>query len=482
VKLKTLIEACSGLRGGGGEDPEITMISADSRRIEPGGLFMAVGGYREDGFRYVEKAVSRGAAVVVVDESRRGDGSLPKDVPVCFTSSPRRTLLEMARAFYGRPAESLTLTGITGTNGKTTVTYLLERIFRDAGFEPGIIGTVNYRYGGEVLKADNTTPDPVVLQGLLARMRDAGVSHAVMEVSSHALAMDRVDPGEFDHALFTNLSQDHLDFHRDMEDYFQAKARLFSGLRSDAAAVINLDDGYGERMAALTPSKIVTYGFGPAADVRCTDHRISLEGSEFAVGGVRYRTSLPGVHNIYNILGAIALATFLGIGEEVMRRSLSRLKSIPGRFERVGEDTPYYVFVDYAHTPDALENLLTAAKALRKARVITVFGCGGDRDRKKRPKMGRIVENLSDICVVTSDNPRTEDPLAIIEEIKAGMTGTRAVIIPDRREAIHRAVGMAAPGDIVLVAGKGHEDYQILGARRIHFDDREIVREAIEAR
>jgi UDP-N-acetylmuramoyl-L-alanyl-D-glutamate--2,6-diaminopimelate ligase len=458
------------------------MISADSRLIEPGGLFVAVGGYREDGFRYVKNALSRGAAALVVEERRRGERGIPAGVPVCFTSSPRRCVLELARVFYGFPGEELTLTGVTGTNGKTTVTYLIETILDEWGSAPGVIGTVNYRYAKEILKADNTTPDPVSIQRLLARMRDAGVGHAVMEVSSHALVMDRIEPAEFDHALFTNLSQDHLDFHRDMEDYFRAKSLLFTGLRPGAAAVMNIDDPFGARMADISGGEVTTYGFGMGADVRCGDYAISLEGSDFTVGSNRFHTSLLGLHNIYNILCAFALARVLGIGDEVLRRSLSRLKNIPGRFERVGADTPFHLFVDYAHTPDALEHLLEAANSLKRARIITVFGCGGDRDRDKRPKMGAIVERLSDLCVVTSDNPRTEDPHAIIEEIRTGMRGEHALVIQDRREAIHRAIETAEPGDIVLIAGKGHEDYQIVGTERIHFDDREVALAALNTR
>jgi UDP-N-acetylmuramyl-tripeptide synthetase len=303
-----------------------------------------------------------------------------------------------------------------------------------------------------------------------------------MEVSSHALAMNRVFPGDFRCAVFTNLSQDHLDFHQSMQAYFDAKALLFEGLGAGAHAVINLDDAYGKRLVERTAASVLTYGMKGGADYHGHDPELSIEGTSFSINENRITTSLVGMHNIYNILAAAAALYAMGFDASVVSRALSGVKGIPGRFERVGEEQSFHVFVDYAHTPDALAHLLQAANALKRARIITVFGCGGDRDRGKRPIMGRVVEQNSDVAIVTSDNPRSEDPVAIIDDIRAGLQSTAPVVIPDRREAIYHAIEIAREHDIVLIAGKGHEDYQILGSKTIHFDDREVARAAIRAR
>jgi UDP-N-acetylmuramoyl-L-alanyl-D-glutamate--2,6-diaminopimelate ligase len=479
MKLGDLLRAAGGLHRVGGGDPEISSISTDSRTVEPGCLFIAVPGYRDDGLRYVGDALCRGAAALMIEKPNRAAENV--QVPVCYTASARKCALDIARAFHGYPSGAFHLTGVTGTNGKTTVTYLIEAFLKACGHRVGVVGTINYRYADVVVKAGNTIPDPLQLQSLFSRMQGR-VSHAVMEVSSHALAMDRVHPGDFDAALFTNLSQDHLDFHPTMEDYFQAKARLFTGLPAQSHAVINLDDPYGRRLVRMCPAVVHTYGLSSAAGYSCTEYHLDITGSEFTVNGRSYRTHLVGAHNISNILAALAHAGVLGLPHEAVAGALGGVRSVPGRFERVGKGADFHVFVDYAHTPDALEHLLDTANRLKQARVITVFGCGGDRDRTKRPKMGEVVERWSDLCVVTSDNPRTEDPLAIIDDIKRGMNGSNAVIIPDRRSAIHHAVGLARRDDIVLIAGKGHEDYQILGEKRIHFDDREMALEAMRGR
>jgi UDP-N-acetylmuramoyl-L-alanyl-D-glutamate--2,6-diaminopimelate ligase len=502
MKLSDLLGEVKDVRCTGDAEIEITSICTDSRTAQPGCLFAAVPGYRDNGLKYVGDALSRGAAALLVEEgSGIGSAGLAaapgaidrpsapggadsekqgagRPVPVCCTRSVRRSVLELARAFFGYPSSSFHLTGVTGTNGKTTVTYLIEAFLEQAGHVPGVVGTINYRYAGTAVKAGNTTPDPLALQAMFSGMKDK-VSHLVMEVSSHALAMDRVFPGDFDAALFTNLSQDHLDFHADMEDYFQAKARLFTGLKQSSIAVINVDDVYGKRLAGMSAGTVTTCALGAEADYRCTGYDLSITGSRFTVNGREYVTHLVGTHNVGNILAALALALRIGIPEETIGAALERFENVPGRFERVGAGGDFHVFVDYAHTPDALAHIIETANQLKQARVITVFGCGGDRDRTKRPKMGAVVEQGSDVSIVTSDNPRTEDPLAIIEEIKAGMKGHNALVIPDRREAIHQAVSMARRNDIVLIAGKGHEDYQILGEKRIHFDDREVALEAL---
>ena len=480
--MRELIEKCGCISGATPGDPEITMVSTDSRKIERGGLFIAVEGYRDNGVRYIRDAVSRGASAVVMEEKQR-DREIPEgeNIEICYTESARLAALHLPRVLLEYPSSAFTLAGVTGTNGKTTVTYLLEAILRAWGGNPGVIGTISYRYNDIARKAHNTTPDPVEIQNLFAMMRSGGVTHAVMEVSSHALAMDRVYPPDFDYALFTNLSQDHLDFHGSMEDYFRAKLHLFRELDPGAAAVVNNDDDYGKKIAALARCRVVTYGMHPGCDFIALRPDLSIDGTSVEINEHPLRTSLVGVHNIYNILAATALGITMGVDWETAVRGLNGVTCIPGRFERVPVGRPFNVFVDYAHTPDALTHLLDTAVSLRKNRIITVFGCGGDRDRSKRPIMGRVVEERSDIVIVTSDNPRSEKPEAIISDIEKGLKGKDHIVLPDRREAIFRAVGLAHDEDIVLIAGKGHEDYQILGERTIHFDDREVAMEAAGA-
>ncbi len=478
MNLREIVDAAGVVAYSGKLNPDISTVSADSRSVEKGGIFIAIDGYKDSGLRYIDDAVKRGAAAVVVEDGIRV--KVPDTVALCTTRSARRSALYMSRAFFGNPSGSLRLVGITGTNGKTTVTYLLEAILREAGFNPGIIGTISYRYNDTAVKADNTTPDPVALQRLFSEMRDGGVTHAVMEVSSHALAMDRVLPGDFDYAVFTNLSQDHLDFHTDMVDYFRAKSKLFTGLKKGAEAVINVDDPYGRKLLGIPGINATTCGLNRGADFVAHAYTLSIDGTRFFINETPYETRLVGVHNIYNILSAAALAAVMDIEEKTVQKAIGNVETVPGRFERVGNETGFHVFVDYAHTPDALSHLLDAALTLKTGRIITVFGCGGDRDRTKRPKMGKIVEERSDIAIVTSDNPRTEDPLAIIEDIKRGLKGSNHIIIPDRREAIYRAIELADTDDIVLIAGKGHEDYQVLGTKKVHFDDREVAHEALQ--
>lgn len=479
MKLRELLSKSDCFKCESPENPEIVGVSTDSRKITEGELFIAIPGYRDDGRRYIEDALVRGAAAVLVDEKVFKEVRGKIDLPVCTASSPRYCALLLSRIMYGYPAQSLELIGVTGTNGKTTVTYLLEAMLKEAGLSPGVIGTISYRWADQVLTAHNTTPDPIEIQKLMADMKADGIDHVIMEVSSHALAMDRVFPPDFEYALFTNLSQDHLDFHKSMDDYFDTKARLFERLGEDGQAIINLDDDYGKRLIERTPASLATYGMEEGADYRGHDPELAIEGTSFSINGERFRTGLVGLHNIYNILASVALMSRMGFDTDLISRALSRVKEIPGRFESAVEGRCYHVFVDYAHTPDALAHLLEAANSLKGGRIITVFGCGGDRDRGKRPKMGRVVEENSDIAIVTSDNPRTEDPLAIIDDIREGLRRDNHIIIPDRRDAIYRAIELAKKNDIVLIAGKGHEDYQILGEETIHFDDREVTAEAV---
>ena len=476
MKLRQIAERCSDLQCTEGGELEIRMVCSDSRQVKEGGLFIAIEGYRENGLKYVEDALHKGAVALVVEERFRANLKEHAGAPICYTQNARKCALNIARAFYDYPSKSFSLIGVTGTNGKTTVTYLLEAILRAHGKNPGIIGTVSYRYNNVVEKAHNTTPDPMFTQSLFSEMRKGAVSHVVMEVSSHALAMDRIRTEDFDIAVFTNLSQDHLDFHADMEDYFKAKSSLFTSLRRNAEVVINSDDGYGKKLLSLTRGKVHTFGISGTPDFLGEIDTLTLSGTKCSVNGQEFEMGLVGEHNVYNFLAAYAVSRLLSIHDDTIRAALLEIKYIPGRFERVGEGN---VFVDYAHTPDALDHLLDAANRLKIGRIITVFGCGGDRDRKKRPVMGSVVEGKSNLAIVTSDNPRTEDPIAIIEDIRKGLKGQNHLIISDRKEAIFRAIEIAEKDDIVLIAGKGHEDYQILKDRTIHFDDREIALEAM---
>jgi len=493
MRLRDLVKPLGGVTAHGDLDREVTGLTDDSRRVSPGGLFVAVKGTQSDGHRYLNQALSAGAGALVVEA-----GCVPADtldslgVPVIEVRDSRHVLGVLASRFHGDPSRRLKMIGVTGTNGKTTTTYLCKAVLEAAGAKVGLIGTVTYLIGHDRIEATHTTPGAVELQGLFRRMVDAASDAAVMEVSSHALALDRTAGCEFGTAVFTNLTQDHLDFHAGMEEYFQAKLRLFAGLGPEGRAVVNLDDTYGARIAAATRARVWTYALDRPADLRADDVRISLEGVRFTAqtpaGTVALRSPLVGRHNVSNILAAVGVGLEQGIPLATIAAGVVSLTHVPGRFERVEAGQPFTVVVDYAHTEDALFRLLTTAEAVKTGRIITVFGCGGDRDRGKRPKMGRVSAVYSDVVVVTSDNPRTEDPEAIIREVVPGVEAGlreagrgRYVVRVDRRAAIEEAVRTAQPGDLVLIAGKGHEDYQIIGKDKHPFDDRVVAREAIEA-
>ena len=481
-------------------DRAVSDIAHDSRKVRPGSLFVAVRGFHSDGHQFISQALKLGAAAIIAEES---GGQTAGDVPLIIVNDSRRALALLADAFYGHPSRTLSLIGITGTNGKTTTTYLVKSMIEAGGRIAGLIGTIDYRVGNTIYQAPNTTPESLELQHLLAEMVAAGADSCVMEVSSHALALDRTLGCTFAAAAFTNLSQDHLDFHRTMDDYFQAKLRLFTGLPPEAHAIINADDAYAAKIIGQTRAKVITTGFADRADVRPTgaiSHGIGGLSFEAATprGAVSVESPLVGRHNIYNILTALGIGTAMGFSPEILGRGIRNMKAVPGRMEKVDAGQPFGVVVDYAHTEDAIARLLEAIREVAAKRVITVFGCGGDRDRTKRPKMGAAAVAGSDIVIVTSDNPRTEDPLEIIREIETGMAGsgtrtriaagatfpaisgkTPYTVIPDRREAVAAAIRMARPGDVVVLAGKGHEDYQIIGEQKLPFDDRAVAREAI---
>jgi UDP-N-acetylmuramoyl-L-alanyl-D-glutamate--2,6-diaminopimelate ligase len=478
----------------------VTDLTDDSRRVLPGTVFVAVKGERVDGHRFLPEAMAAGAAALVT-QARPGalpGAGMPVDatVPVATVVDSRSALGVLAGRLFGNPSVHLRMIGVTGTNGKTTVTYLCKGMLEAAGRHVGLVGTVGYLVGSERLSASHTTPGSVDLQRLLGKMVGAGLDSAVMEVSSHALASDRTSGCEFDVAIFTNLTQDHLDFHGSMEEYFRAKLRLFTGLGSGAKkscpkrALINIDDPRGGAVSRACTVPVWTYAIDDRADIRAESVQLSLAGTSFRVAGPAgsfiVESRLVGRHNVYNLLAAVGVGLHEGLSHEEIASGLGTVATVPGRFERVEAGQNFTVVVDYAHTEDALDRLLSAAQTLKTGRIITVFGCGGDRDRGKRPKMGRVAALKSDLVFLTSDNPRTEDPAAILAEVEAGIRAVtssgpcRYEVIADRRSAIEAAIKAARPGDTVLIAGKGHEDYQIIGVTRLPFDDRQVAREAIQ--
>jgi UDP-N-acetylmuramoyl-L-alanyl-D-glutamate--2,6-diaminopimelate ligase len=465
-------------------------ITDDSRAVTRGSLFVVVKGERVDGHGFIEQAINAGAAAVVAQASV-ASGS----VPFVRVADSRKALGILGSRFHGDPSAQLKMIGVTGTNGKTTTTYLCKALLEGIGRRVGLIGTVGYQIGQETLPASHTTPGALDLQELLAKMVEGGLTTAVMEVSSHALALDRTSGCEYDVAVFTNLTQDHLDFHHTMDEYFEAKLGLFTGLaggqKSGKRALVNVDDPRGTAIRTASPVPVWGYAIQSQADLKAERVSLSLTGTTFTAatpaGSFAVESRLVGEHNVYNLLGAIGVALHDGATSDQIREAAAHITNVPGRFERISSGQDFTVVVDYAHTEDALLRLLTAAQALKTDRIITLFGCGGDRDRGKRPKMGRVAVEYSDVVILTSDNPRTEDPMAILHEVEVGVrdalqrrSHVQYHLVPDRREAIVVAIREARMGDMVLIAGKGHEDYQIIGTKKFHFDDREVAREAIQ--
>jgi UDP-N-acetylmuramoyl-L-alanyl-D-glutamate--2,6-diaminopimelate ligase len=494
MPTSTLLAALPDKTVLGSLPPTVTGIAYDSRKVAPGELFVAVPGLKQDGRRFVADALGRGAAAVVLEGADVLVGSATGRVIV---PSSREALARLADAYFGHPSRALTVVGITGTNGKTTTSFLVDALLRAGGRATGLVGTIEYRIGAETLPAGQTTPEAVELQSLLARMVERGVTAVGMEVSSHALALSRVDGVEFDVAVFTNLTQDHLDFHETLDAYRQAKARLFrllaSGTKPRRVAVVNADDPAGAAMVAGLDLPTLGFGLGPAAAVRPRRFVSGMDGirmeAETPAGSIELASALVGEHNVMNLLGAVAVGLALDLDRSVIARALSGVIAVPGRFERVEAGQPFLVAVDYAHTPDALDRLLTTARKLLTGdgRLAVVFGCGGDRDRGKRPLMGAIAARLADRVWVTSDNPRSERPEAIIAEIAAGIPAAgagldRHATIPDRKAAIRAALEWARAGDVVVIAGKGHETYQIIGSEVLSFDDRAQARAVLAER
>lgn len=465
------------------EDFEVSGVSSDSRTVRSGDIFVAIEGYDKDGFSFIKEAISHGAKAIIYKETK----SIAENicVPTLPVACPRETLSLISSLVYKIPS-SLSIIAVTGTNGKTTTTYLLEHIFKNGGLEAGTIGTINYRYKEKVFLTPNTTPEPVSLCKILKEMAENNLKLALLEVSSHALKQARVDNINFKHAIFTNLSSEHLDFHGTMEDYFAAKSRLFTDLKPAAYSIINIDDKFGQRLKKITESRVLTYGFSKEADIKGENVFLDAEGICFdlRVAGKKtsIRSRLLGRHNIYNILSACAAASLEGVDFNSLRESIFSFKGVPGRLQRVDCGQNYFVYVDYAHTPGALESVLKSLREFVKNRIITVFGCGGNRDRQKRPLMGEIAGRLSDAVILTNDNPRDEDPLSIIYEIESGADiEVKLEIEKNRRKAIRKALNLAQEGDCVLIAGKGHENYQIIKNKRIEFNDAQVVRDLLKA-
>ncbi len=504
MKLSQLLDNVDVLQINGEPGGEVFSVCYDSKLCDQDSLFVAIPGLRKDGHDFIPEAVARGARFIIHEK----DYIPPPGIGAAKVVDARRALGILGKNFYGHPSAELCLIGVVGTNGKTTVTYLLEAIFRAAGFSPGVLGTVNYRYQDQVLAAPNTTPESFEFQKILREMVNHGVTHVAAEISSHAIDLRRVDDCVFALGIFTNLSQDHLDYHGHMENYFQAKMRFFKEIlpRGEQGQicrmVVNGDDPWGQRVVKEVGAPCLTFGLEKGNDVRAEILSLTAAGTEAIIrsarGDIALSSPLIGRFNLYNMLAAAAAALALGVPGNLIKAGIEGLAGVPGRLQRVGLPGEPDVFVDYAHTPDALLRVLQNLKEFCRGRIITVFGCGGDRDRGKRPLMGRAAAAYSDVTIITSDNPRSEDPLFVIGEIAGGIDCNVAVklppeeiftvgagkyytLLPDRKKAIELAVRLAGPADTVLIAGKGHEDYQIVGEKRFSFDDCLVAREMLDA-
>jgi len=492
MKLKHIIENLDGVvKVEGKTNLEITGIACDSKAVKPGYLFVALKGSRVNGADFIDDAIGRGACAIILDNGDKG--IFQRGDTFIYTEDARFGLAQASQAFFGDLSAKMRLVGVTGTNGKTTITYLMESMFQSKLEAVGVIGTVNYRFGMRLIPAVNTTPSSLELYSLLSGMYKEKIKNCIIEISSHSLEQARVETLQFDAAIFTNLTREHLDFHKNMDEYLNAKLKLFSKIKLRGTAVINIDDSASEKIIqkvrAEGRAKIITYAIDREADIRALDIKLSCDGLKFRLGvaerssaPINIESSLIGRHNIYNILAAVGAGMSLGMSLDDIKKGVEALKTLPGRLESVGCGQRFSVYVDYAHTEDGLEKVLKSLRELKPARLITVFGCGGNRDRAKRPAMGKISTELSDIVFITSDNPRAEEPKDIINEITKGinLAKNNYIIEPDRFNAIKKAVLEAGSGDIVLVAGKGHEAYQIFKDTTIPFDDREVVKRILK--
>ena len=487
MNLQVLLKAIQPVKISGSLDRDITAICYDSRKVVEGALFVALPGEKADGTEFIDSAIDRGAAAIVSEKP-----GLTTRAAAIEILNARHALADLSAAYFRQPSHKIKVVGVTGTNGKTTTTFLIKHILDTDFLRCGLIGTVRYVVGERELPATRTTPESADVHELLWQMRSAGCKSCAMEVSSHALALDRVRGVEFDAVVFTNLTQDHLDFHRTMDAYFETKASLFTGLRDQkkkkGRAIINSDDRHGEKLAdrLSRDMEVITFGVGRDAQFRAGDVKMDFGGTTFQLMAVgkNYLVRMPliGMFNVYNSLAAIATAHALGVSVRKAVQSLAVAPAVPGRLQAIVAQKPFRVFVDYAHSDDALTNVLRTLRELNPARIIVVFGCGGNRDRAKRPKMAAAVDALADHAIVTSDNPRKEDPIAIIEDIKPGFRRLRPDCVPDRKEAIYHAIAMAQPRDIILLAGKGHETYQEFADSTVPFDDAAIAASALSSR
>lgn len=485
MKLGRLLQALPAAVLEGAAATEIAGLAYDSRLVKPGTLFMALPGEKTDGGLYVDDAVRRGAVAILHGKGLR----VPRPVAAVGVADPRTAMADLAAEFYGQPSEKIKVIGVTGTNGKTTTVFMIRDILRAAGIPSGLIGTIHYEFGERLISAARTTPESLDLQRMFFEAHQSGCQAVALEASSQGLAAERLRGTRFAAAAFTNLSVDHLDFHATMADYFKAKRRLFEALAdqpNSAPAAVNVDDDHGRILAGdpALAERLITYGCGAAAMVRAEDVRLSASGSAFRArtpwGEIPVELAFAGRFNVLNALAAISVCGALGVPLAAMASALANVSSVPGRLERIADPRGRQIFVDYAHTEDALRNVLQALRETSSGRLICLFGCGGNRDRSKRPRMAAAVSAAADLAVVTSDNPRNEDPQAILAEILAGIDPAKPhVVEPDRAGAIRAALQAAGPGDTVLIAGKGHETYQEIAGRMTHFDDREAVRAAL---
>ncbi|SFA75524.1 MULTISPECIES: UDP-N-acetylmuramoyl-L-alanyl-D-glutamate--2,6-diaminopimelate ligase [unclassified Bacillus (in: firmicutes)] len=486
MKLHELLESLHLIIPFEGPNPEIISIENDNRKVQKGSLFICIKGYTVDGHDFAQAAVDSGAAAIVAERP------LSVNIPVIVVRNTTRAMAVLADAFYGQPSQNLHLIGITGTNGKTTTSHLIENILRDAGSKTGLIGTMYAKIGDEIIETKNTTPESLTLQKTFKQMVDAEVDATVMEVSSHALVVGRTHGTDFDIAVFTNLSQDHLDYHHTMEEYKNAKGLLFSQLGNaynpvnPKFAILNADDAATPSYIEMTAAKVVTYGIDQDADILAKDIIVTANGTQFtlSVSGKEHKVSImmAGKFNVYNVLASIATGLVSGIPIEGIIETIQKIEGVSGRFELVKGNQDFSVIVDYAHTPDSLENVLKTIQQFAEKRVFVVVGCGGDRDKTKRPLMAKIACEYGTDAIFTADNPRSEDPLAILKDMEAGVIGEKYISIPDRTEAIECAIKEAKSGDVILIAGKGHETYQDFGDKVIDFDDREVAKKAIAAK
>lgn len=464
-------------------DLEIKGITSNSKEIKPGFVFVAIKGNRQDGNYFIHQASARGAAIIVV-EKKAPRIKLKGKAVFLPVDDCRKFFAQASDEFYGSPSKKIKVVGITGTNGKTTISYLVEAIAKECSKSCGVIGTINYRFQGKTIPAKNTTPGAGLIQSLLKKMLAKKVTYCAMEVSSHALDQDRVSGVKFNRAIFTNLTQDHLDYHKNLENYFLAKLKLFAGLDSSAKAIINNDDPYSGRVKEATAAKIFTYGIKHKSTLTAKDINFSLRGTEFTLVGpgikMRIRTHLVGRYNVYNILAAVAWAISEKLPVGQIKSAIENFKNVPGRLQKVKGTKKLNIFVDYAHTPDALFNVISALRPLVEGKIIVVFGCGGERDKLKRPRMGRVVTDLADYAILTSDNPRSENPRQIIKDIRQGIKKNNFCLAPQRRQAIAKGLKLIQKGDCLLIAGKGHENYQILKNKILKFSDREVVKKCLQ--